>query len=403
MSAATPRCDIGAPIPDPLRVAVVFEGGWITGPAKNLLRFAQRARTSEPGLPRLEVLIITYSRSSTPGQTTFADEARRAGLPVEILVERRRFDWGVLPQLRQVIEAWQPHVIQTHQVKSHFLVRLSRLHRQRLWVAFHHGYTRVDLKMLVYNQLDRWSLRAPDRVVTVCHAFARQLAARGVARERITVQHNCVEPPATVAEHERHRLREALRLNDGTPVLLSVGRLSREKGHADLLASLAELRRMRPGLPFHLVVVGEGKERRRLEGLRRRYGLERAVTFVGHRDDVAPFYRLADIVVLPSHSEGSPNVLLEAMAAQVPVVATRVGGVPEIALDQQTALLVPPRDPRAMAAALERLLSCPQQRRRLASAAFELVQSRFTPEAYQHSLRRFYRRLWEECARRLMA
>jgi glycosyltransferase involved in cell wall biosynthesis len=307
----------------------------------------------------------------------------------------------VLPQIRRCVEEWRPQVVQTHQVKSHFLLRVSGLWRNHLWLAFHHGYTNEDLKMRLYNQLDRWSLPLADRVVTVCKAFARELEKRGVPRERIHVQHNAVTFPAPSDPETVRALKKTLVPEEGIPVLLTVGRLSREKGHKDLIEAARELRRLEPSLGFCLVVLGEGKERRRIEALCQHYGLEREVRLVGHQDDVAPYYAMADVVVIPSHSEGSPNVLLEAMASGVPVVATCVGGIPEIVADGETALLVPPHNPRALAGALARLLRSPEQRARLAQGARRLVDSEYTPEAYERSLRRVYQRLWEECSSRV--
>ncbi len=388
-------------MPEPLRVAVVFEGERVTGPAKNLLRFARSAQRQAAGLPRLEIRLMTYQRGRREQESALAAEARRAGIDVRIIRERGRFDPGVLPQIRRYVEEWRPHVVQTHQVKSHFLMRLSGLWRSRLWLAFHHGYTSEDLKMRLYNQLDRWSLPLADRVVTVCNAFARQLEKRGVARERICVRHNAVTFPEPCDPEKAESLKRTLVSEEGVPVLLTAGRLSREKGHRDLIEAVRELRRLEPGLAFCLVVLGEGKERPRIEALCRRYGLEREVKLVGHQDDVAPYYAMADVVVIPSHSEGSPNVLLEAMASGVPVVATRVGGIPEIVAEGETGLLVPPHNPRALAEALVRLLHCREERERLAEAARRVVASEYTPEAYERSLRRVYRRLWEECSSRV--
>ena len=96
------------------------------------------------------------------------------------------------------------------------------------------------------------------------------------------------------------------------------------------------------------------------------------------------------MVVMPSHSEGSPNVLLEAMAAGVPVVATRVGGVPEIATDGETAVLVEPRNPEAMAAAIQRMLEDESLRARLSRNARELVEEKYSPDAYRRSLVEIY-------------
>ena len=107
-----------------------------------------------------------------------------------------------------------------------------------------------------------------------------------------------------------------------------------------------------------------------------------------------PFYALADVLALPSHSEGSPNVLLEAMASGLPVAATAVGGVPEIVSDGESALLVAPSDPNAMASALARLLKDEEFARRLASNARSLVAAHYTPDAYARSLTGLYREVW---------
>src|SRR5205814_2438201 len=121
-------------------------------------------------------------------------------------------------------------------------------------------------------------------------------------------------------------------------VVLAVGRLSREKGHRDLVDALALLHGMESASKFKLVIVGEGPARESLERVSGEKGLSARVLFIDQVEDVEPYYAIADALALPSHSEGSPNVLLEAMAAGVPVVATKVGGVPEIAMDGESAL-----------------------------------------------------------------
>jgi glycosyltransferase involved in cell wall biosynthesis len=241
-------------------------------------------------------------------------------------------------------------------------------------VAFHHGYTQTDLKVRAYNQVDRWSLRHAAHVVTTSEPFAATLALRGVSAERITVLHNGVRvmsaTPAAVASVAR-----SLALQPGERVVLSVGRLSREKGQEYLLrAAAAGARNVR------LVVVGDGPDRPYLEKLAASLGLASRVTFAGLINDVAPYYGLADVFALPSLSEGSPNALLEAMAWGLPVVATHVGGVPEIALDGKTALLGPPRDPAFLSRAVERLLGDRELAGRLGSAAKATVLDRHTPE-----------------------
>ena len=245
--------------------------------------------------------------------------------------------------------------------------------------------------MRLYHQADRWSLRAARHVVTVCGAFADQLARRGIPRGQVSVQHNSVKSPEPPAESDVRRVRGELNVAEGTPILLSVGRLSREKGHVDLIQALPGLRER--GAAFRLVIVGEGLERARIEAELRRLNLESQVTLAGLQHDVRPYYAIADLVVLPSHSEGSPNVLLEAMIQGRPIVATRVGGVPEIATDEEAALLVPPRNAGAMVAAVERLLADSGLRRRLAKRANEVATEVYSPERYCQAMVGLYQRL----------
>lgn len=366
----------------------------MTGQAKNLLEFAQRARAESDGIRTVNLSLATYERGAGAGETNkFVTAARESGLTLDLITEQGRFDRSVLRRIRRIIAERNPDIVQTHNVKSHFLMRLSGLWRTRRWLAFHHGYTTTDFKMRCYNQLDRWSLRAAQRVVTVCGAFAGDLSERGVPADRIVVRHNSVRPFQPVEPAAMEALRATLPAN--RPILLVVGRLSHEKGHADFLEALNILRN-RTSQPFHAVLVGDGPEQERLEAARARLGLEGFVTMAGLQHDVRPWYGIATMVVMPSHSEGSPNVLLEAMAAGVPVVATRVGGVPEIATNGETALLVEPRNPEAMASAIQRMLQDEGLRACLANRGRELVEEKYSPEAYRRSLVEIYEQVLAE-------
>lgn len=385
-----------------IKLLSVIEATTVTGPAKNLLSFARLARSPGPaaaGLPRVEVSVATFHRAAPDGggegepPNAFVAAARAAGVEVDVIAERFRFDPRAVGGLRSVVERRAPDLVQTHMVKSHFFARLAGLGRARPWVAYHHGYTTTDLKMRAYNRLNRWSLPAAERVITVCGPFAERLAREGVAPERISVRHNSVVAPPPFDGDERRALRERLGADEGTRLVLAVGRLSREKGHADLVRSFAAVRGLHPGLNVRLVIVGEGPERDRVEAEARALGVFGHVVFAGHTSDVRPYYAAADVLALPSHSEGSPNVLLEAMAAGLPVVATAVGGVPEIAEDGESALLVPAREPRAFADALGRVLADGALARGLGGAAAARAVAEFSPESYARGLVEIYRGL----------
>lgn len=380
-----------------IKLLCIIEATTVIGPAKNLLNFARRVRSPEfavDGAPPVEVSIVTFDRSQVrhaEAPNPFVAAAHEQGISVDVINERFRFDPSVIKQLRGIVARRAPDVIQTHMIKSHFLVKLSRLGTQYPWVAYHHGYTSTDRKMLVYNRLNRWSLPSADRVITVCGAFAGQLSNDGVRPERLSVRHNAVVPPKSLTSDEKRTLRTQCGISKGDRVILAIGRLSREKGHADLFHSIASMRASNPEFKLKLMIVGDGPERSHLQALAKTLALDNTVVFVGHVSDVTPFYAIADVFALPSHSEGSPNVLLEAMAASVPVVATKVGGVPEIA-SPENALLVPPSDPQAFAIALRRLLTDAELSQRLSRNA-QLRAREFSPESHAQSLIQIYQEL----------
>jgi glycosyltransferase involved in cell wall biosynthesis len=268
---------------------------------------------------------------------------------------------------------------------------LAGLPKLAPWIAFHHGYTWPTFRARVYNQLDRWSLRGASKVITVSGPFRDELASKGVSPGRIEIVHNAIRPDWG-AKKPVADLRAALNIPSDRSVILIVGRLSREKDHLTLLRAVA---RLRPRLNPHLLIVGEGPERLRIEQEIKELGLSEHVTLTGHQPSAEPYYGIADLAVLSSLSEGSPNALLEALASGVPVVATNVGGIPEIVKDQESALLVAPADRDAMAEAMAELLTNPRLAQQHADRGRMLVLEKHSPQARAKRLVETYRSLVE--------
>jgi glycosyltransferase involved in cell wall biosynthesis len=367
-------------------VLALMEARSVTGPAKNLLAVARRL--AEQGTGSIRIAAFTRGDDSR----TFIQACEQAGVECEAIREERRFDRSVVPQLRALARRYAPDVLQSHATKSHFLIRLYGLNRGLPWVAFSHGYTAEDLTVRLYNQLDRWSLRAADRVVTVCEPFAERLRGFGIEARRLTVLHNPVPPFAAPPPEGVESLRRRLEIPAECLVLLSVGRFSAEKNQADLLRAAAALKRSGTP-PFRLALVGDGPERERLRALSRELSLTDAVIFAGMTNDVSLYYSLADVFVLPSRSEGSPNVLLEAMASGLPVVATAVGGVPEIVRSKEQGILVPAGDAAALAGAIAQALNSRDLRESLGRSGREWVSGHHSPGAYTDSILAAYREL----------
>ena len=363
----------------PIQLLAIIEATSITGPAKNLLRFAEAARSSKWGAT-VEVSALTFTRGE--GNSVFLEAAREAGVPVHSVTESGAFDRAVVRRLSSTVGELRPDLIQTHAVKSHFLAQMAGLGRLAPTIAFHHGYTWPDVKARVYNQLDRWSLRRADRVLTVSLPFKDEVVGMGVKPENVQVIHNAIDPnwgAKFASQAERFALRTKLQIADTDRILLIVGRLSKEKDHFTLLQAVADLVK-RKIHPLHLLIVGEGPERPRIEAKIRELSLTNAVTLIGQVRSAEPYYAIADVCVLSSLSEGSPNALLEGMATKAPLVATRVGGIPEIVSDKESALLIEPRTTRAMAEAINEVLSSEELRQRLTRNAYALILQNYTPD-----------------------
>ena len=378
-----------------IKILSIVEATTINAVAKNVLGFHRSARelNQASDFPAIEGRVVTFERQRDDAKppNEFVTVMRELGFEIDVIPERRRFDLSVLPALRKAVEQYNPDVVVTNSVKSHFLLWRSHLSRKFPWIAFHHGYTTTDRKMRLYNRIDRWSLPAADRLITVCHAFARELASStGVPLENISVLHNSIRPQPPASEADAQSIRSKLGIADNERVILSVGRLSKEKAHIDLLAAFKRLRETNPEINCKLIIAGDGPERARLEAAAESFGLKERIVFTGQVRNVQTFYAAADVFALPSHSEGSPNVLLEAMAAQLPIVATAVGGVPEIVEDNVSALLVPSNDSPALAVTISRLLTDSELARRLTTNASALVITKHSPEQYVRSLVEIY-------------
>jgi glycosyltransferase involved in cell wall biosynthesis len=226
--------------------------------------------------------------------------------------------------------------------------------------------------------LKRRELERADIVTAVCGAVADSLARDyAVARSHVRVVPNGADlPDEDVEWPEARAWRERLRASTLRPLWVCAARLEAQKGHDTLLAAAAELRTR--GLEFVLCFAGEGSERAALEQRVAQLDLGGSVQFLGQIDNVGPLLLAADAVALPSRWEGLPLTLLEALARSRPVVASAVGGIPEVIEDDESGKLIPPDDPMALADVLESFHRHPEAALRLGRGGLRRVREHFT-------------------------
>jgi glycosyltransferase involved in cell wall biosynthesis len=290
----------------------------------------------------------------------------------------RAWQWGDAGQvavgqwhkLGQFVRAQGYDLIHTHDPKTNFLGLLLKRWLSVRVVATAHGYPRALRRNTLYRLLDQWLLPSLDHVITVSEAFRQTLLARGYHPDRTTTVHIGLD----VTTFRRQAAGSSA--TTAGPVILTVARLSAEKGLNYLLESAALIHQQFPVARF--LIAGEGPLRPQLEQQARDLRLDTCLTFLGQRTDVAHLMAQSDLVVLPSLEEaGCPLVLIEAQALGKAVVATRVGGIPELISDGLTGVLVPPADHAALAAACARLLADPELASRLGQQGAQAVERDF--------------------------
>lgn len=252
-----------------------------------------------------------------------------------------------------------------------------------------------DWRRLWHIWLDRLTSHWVTLYISNIYASAKRLQEREkVPHSRIQVIHNGIDI-TPFAQAQVGLVRRQLAIETISAVITCVANFREVKGHRILIDAVAALHAQNPD--SYLWLVGDGPLRSETEHQVRVLGLEGAVKFLGQRSDVPHILADTDIFVLASLWEGMPGVILEAMAARLPVVATSVGGIPEVVVHGQTGYLVPPTDPQALAAALTRLLEDKRLRLEMGRAGHRRVRSHFSLDAKVRELENIYELLYNAC------
>ena len=230
-----------------------------------------------------------------------------------------------------------------------------------------------------------------QHVIAVAQGVKDVLVGNGVAAEKITVVHSAINPALFQSPRSKAELAQEFGLNPGAPILGIAAQLIPRKGHVLLFDALRLMQDRHPDV--QLIVFGRGPLSEALPGEAAARGLSARVRFAGFRDDLADWMGALDVLAHPAYTEGLANVCLQAAAAGVPSVGTRVGGIPEAICDNVTGLLVPVGDVRALADALAHLLEDAALRQRLGAAGPAYIESDFTAPQMAAGNRAVYRRL----------
>ncbi|MDQ5821324.1 MAG: glycosyltransferase family 4 protein [Actinomycetota bacterium] len=347
--------------------------------------------------------------SLAPGEDSMAFVADELGVDVVRIDELHREisparDVIAAVRLARLIRKVRPHILHTHTAKAgavgRFAAVLAGDARPPVVVHTFHGHVLRGyfgpLQTGVFRQLERALARSTTALVAVSPQVRDDLVQLDVApATRFAVVRLGIELDQRVAQGANGRVhtRRVLGIGEGPFTVGWIGRMTGIKRTDDVLLAFKSLRER--GIDARLCLVGDGPDRDQVERRAHELGVMRETLFLGYQEEVASFFAAFDVFVLPSANEGTPVTAIEALAAGKPVVATRVGGTPDVVRDGQDGFLVAPGDVDALADRLAELATDPKLRERMGEAARARVRERYSVERLVDDVDRLYRSLLE--------
>ncbi len=333
-----------------------------------------------------------------PGFEELRQKARAVDAPLEGIEDRGPLDWRVVRRMVRLCRDREVTIWHGHDYKSNALGLLVRRFWPMRLVTTVHGWVKFTRRTPLYYWIDRLCLRYYEAVICVSEDLYRRCLECKVPAERCTVIENAID----IAEFNtgqftrRESIRRAkhrLGFNPDRLLIGAIGRLSDEKNFDGLVRVVDRL--IEAGLDLELIVAVEGDQQEALQTVVKLLGREDRIRLLGYRSDTIDLYQAMDLFVLSSLREGLPNVLLEAMAMEVPVISTRVAGVPGLITDEVNGLLVEPGDTDSLGQCLRRLLEDAPLRNKLAAVGRRTIEESYDFNPRMEKVRAVYNRLLE--------
>ena len=369
----------------PITVLDIRDSPWVDGPGRTILETAESIDSG-----RIRIIVAGFS-AAQGGPDTYLGEARKRGLPVQPIIERRAYDWRVIEQVLRVIEEREIDVLHTHDFRSNLVGLYCAARRKIPIVTTCHGWISNDLKGRIYTWIDQSVLRYFDHIVTVSGAMKRELLKGGLPDSKVEVIPNALRTSDFIVDKKDRSFRTKLNIPDHWKIVASIGRLSKEKGQALLLRAFADAYKIKKNIC--LVFVGIGPEQHRLEELAMTLNIADRVFFAGFQENMNAVFNSVNLVVQSSFTEGMPNVVLESLLMETPVIATDVGGTAEIMVHKENGYLVRPNSQQEILSGILSFLDSESDFIRMARRGRAHVKANFDSEVRVKRLESMYQRV----------
>ena len=320
--------------------------------------------------------IIGILNNTKKPNSELADLAEQYDLQVRIFSCRGKMDFHTVKKIKQFIKENEIQIVHAHGYKARFYALLSGGNKPCITTC--HLWDNYSLLQGFYIRLDKFWLNKFDRVVAVSDAIQNEILRAGVSANRVSVVENGIDTSRFNGHSRRETIREKVGLPAPKIVIGTVGRLVPQKGFDIFIQAAKKILQQTSNVIF--VIVGDGPLMAVLKEQTAQLGLEKKVVFLGQRNDIPELLSALDIFVMSSLDEGTPMVLLEAMASQKPVVATKVGAIPVVVEDGKSGLLCEP-DVLGLHEKITELLSDTKKAGRLARSARQRIVKAYSSRA----------------------
>ncbi len=368
------------------KVLIIYASSSLSGPGKGLLQFIRHASA-------LNYVLASFI-PAVGVDTEFTEVAKSRGANYIPIIQKGMLDFSLIRQVREICDTNDINIIQTHGYKGHIIAFFLSKMLGVKWVAWAHGWTNENAKIRLYNKIERFCLKRADIAIAVSPDLNEVISGfRGKQRKTHMIL-NAVDEGELLSDVGGSAIRQNYDIRQQDIVIGCFGRFSPEKGQEVLVESVA---RIVPECPeIKVMLVGSGQERDNIEALVDRLGISDHIIFCGYQRAMQDFYEAVDIVVLPSHSEGLPNVALEGMMHKRAVISTDVGGVREIIHNGENGWIVPPGDRLAMAKILKIVVTDVKLRDLVSERGYQSLHPKFSPEKRAQNILSVYNDLLNE-------
>lgn len=368
------------PVPEPISVMHLRASNFVGGPEKQILEHFARL---DP--VKFRPVLGTFIESGNVDP--LGEEASARGFETIQFPSLSPLNPASIHHLATVMKRVNISLLCTHGYKPNILGCMAAALTRKANIAVSRGWTWENPRIKFYEAMDRRFLRLCNHVVAVSLGQQEKILASGVRPEKVSVIHNAINL-ADIPAPPKPLLRRQLGLPGDAILVASAGRLSPEKNYGGMIDAAVIAAAANPKLYF--VVFGEGFLRPKLEAKIAAAGLEGRFLLPGFRNNLQMVMHEIDIFMLPSFTEGLPNVALEAFAVRKPIVATRVGGTPEVVEDGVSGYLTKPEEHDLMAHHLIRLAASPALRRTMGDTGYEYIKSEFGFEKQTREYEKLY-------------